>query len=63
MDAAVIARTVLRAIDGGSQIRHRVDQGAVQVEHHQTRQAPIEQLLDHARTWASSARMASITVL
>ena len=26
------------------QVRHRVDQGAVQIEHHQARQAAVEQL-------------------
>ncbi|MNT45700.1 hypothetical protein D3C72_1822970 [compost metagenome] len=47
------------------QVRHRIDQGAVQVEHHQARQLALKQFMQHAhpRTWASSARMASITLL
>jgi len=53
------------AVHGGRQIRHRVDQRAVQVEHHQARQVSGAELAQrfHSRTRASSARMASITAL
>ena len=45
--------------DGGSEVGHRIHQGAIQVEHHQARQAPVEQPLQGAhQAWASSARRA-----
>ncbi|MNN54882.1 hypothetical protein D3C81_1697230 [compost metagenome] len=51
-------------VHGCREVGYRIDQGAVQVEHHQTRQAHGEQRLGgahHLPTWASSACMARIT--
>ena len=45
------------------EVRERIDQRAIQIEHHQPRQTPREQLLKttHGRASASSARIFSIT--
>ncbi|MOA55390.1 hypothetical protein D3C78_1791750 [compost metagenome] len=46
------------AVDGGGQVGHRVHQGAIQVEHHQAWQAPIEQPLQGAHIRPGPARRA-----